>query len=53
MKAGTHLDPKDKKGDEPKVDAKPNDMFGGDYKKDRGAETPKVAAPKADVKSII
>jgi len=53
MKAGTHLDPKAKKGDEPKVDAKPNDMFGGDYKKDRGAETPKVAAPKADVKSII
>jgi hypothetical protein len=53
MKAGTHLDPKDKKGGEPKADAKPNDMFGGDYKKDRGAETPKVAAPKADVKSII
>jgi hypothetical protein len=36
MKAGTHLDPKDKKGDEPKADAKPNDMFGGDYTKDRG-----------------
>ena len=42
MKAGTHLDPKDKKGDEPKVDAKPNDMFGGDYAKDRGGETAKA-----------
>jgi hypothetical protein len=41
MKAGTHLDPKDKKGDEPKADAKPNDMFGGDYAKDRGGEAPK------------
>ena len=46
MKAGTHLDPKDKKGDEPKVDAKPNDMFGGDYAKDRGGEAPKVNLPK-------
>ena len=58
MKAGTHLDPKAKKGDEPKADAKPNDMFGKDYKKDRGAETPKAdktkaASPNADVKSII
>ena len=44
MKAGTHLDPKDKKGDEPKADAKPNDMFGGDYSKDRGGEAPKAAA---------
>ena len=54
MKAGTHLDPKDKKGDEPKADAKPNDMFGGDYPvgslqyrlqknnpKDRGGDAPK------------
>ena len=40
MKAGTHLDPKDKKGDEPKGDAKPNDMFGGDYTKDRGGDLP-------------
>ena len=40
MKAGTHLDPKAKKDDAPKVDAKPNDMFGGDYAKDRGAEAP-------------
>lgn len=36
LKAGSHTDPKDKKGGEPKVDAKPNDMFGGDYAKDRG-----------------
>jgi len=40
MKAGTHLDPKAKKDDTPKVDAKPNDMFGGDYAKDRGTEAP-------------
>ena len=40
MKAGTHLDPKDKKGDEPKGDAKPNDMFGGDYAKDRSGDLP-------------
>jgi len=58
LKAGTHEDPKSKKGDEPKSDAKPNDMFGGDYAKDRGGEAPasdtlKAAAPKADVKSIV
>ena len=41
MKAGTHSDPKDKKGGEPKADAKPNDMFGGDYAKDRGGDAPK------------
>jgi hypothetical protein len=41
MKAGTHEDPKAKKGGQPKADAKPNNMFGTDYKKDRGAETPK------------
>ena len=41
MKAGTHEDPKAKKGGQPKADAKPNDMFGGDYKKDRGGEAPK------------
>jgi hypothetical protein len=41
MKAGTHLDPKDKKGDEPKADAKPNDMFAGDYAKDRGGDASK------------
>lgn len=44
MKAGTHEDPKAKKGGQPKADAKPNSMFGADYKKDRGAE----AAPKDD-----
>jgi hypothetical protein len=49
LQAGSHIDPsRDKKGAEPKADAKPNDMFGGDYAKDRGTE-----APKADVKSII
>jgi hypothetical protein len=41
LKAGSHLDPKDKKGGQPKADAKPNSMFGADYKKDRGAETSK------------
>jgi hypothetical protein len=61
MKAGTHLDPKDKKGDEPKADAKPNDMFGGDYPvgslqyrlqknnpKDRGGDTKIQAFKSAD-----
>ena len=42
LKAGSHTEPKDKKGSEPKVDAKPNDMFGGDYAKDRGIEVPKA-----------
>ena len=42
MKAGTHEDPKAKKGGEPKAAAKPNSMFGADYKKDRGAEAPKT-----------
>ena len=41
IKAGSHEDPKAKKGDEPKADAKPNNMFGGDYAKDRGGEAPK------------
>ena len=41
MKAGTHEDPKAKKGETPKAAAKPNSMFGADYKKDRGAESPK------------
>jgi hypothetical protein len=44
MKAGTHEDPKAKKGAQPKADAKPNNMFGKDYNKDRGAK----AAPKDD-----
>jgi hypothetical protein len=41
IKAGTHEDPKAKKGAQPKADAKPNNMFGKDYSKDRGAETSK------------
>jgi hypothetical protein len=40
LKAGSHEDPKAKKDDEPKASAKPNDMFGGDYAKDRGGEDP-------------
>jgi hypothetical protein len=36
IKAGSHEDPKADKGGEPKAAAKPNDMFGGDYAKDRG-----------------
>lgn len=39
LKAGTHEDPKAKKGEQPKGNVKPNDMFGGDYSKDRGGET--------------
>lgn len=41
MKAGTHEDPKAKKGGQPKANAKPNSMFGTDYKKDRGGEASK------------
>ena len=41
IKAGTHEDPKAKKGDAPKASVKPNDMFGGDYSKDRGGEKSK------------
>jgi hypothetical protein len=39
IKAGSHEDPKAKKGEEPKAAAKSNSMFGGDYAKDRGAKT--------------
>ena len=39
VKAGSHLEPKSKKGGQPKADAKPNDMFGADYAKDRGGKT--------------
>jgi hypothetical protein len=50
IKAGSHEDPKAGKGKTAKASAKPNDMFGGDYAKDRGGE------PKSDgmetVKSI-
>jgi len=48
LKAGSHEDPKAEKDKGSKVSTKPNDMFGGDYAKDRGGE-----APKADVKSIV
>ena len=51
LKAGTHEDPKAKKGGEPKSAAKPNDMFGGDYAKDRGDKAPK-ADPMATVNSL-
>jgi hypothetical protein len=40
LQAGSHLDPKAKKGGTAKAATKPNDMFGGDYAKDRGGETP-------------
>jgi hypothetical protein len=42
LKAGTHEDPNAQKGGQAKVDAKPNDMFGGDYAKDRSGEAPKA-----------
>jgi len=42
IKAGSHEDPKAKKGDSSKAATKPNDMFGGDYTKDRGGKTPKA-----------
>jgi hypothetical protein len=41
IKAGSHEDPKAEKGGASKGVVKPNDMFGGDYKKDRGGEAPK------------
>jgi hypothetical protein len=50
LKAGTHEDPKAQKGGASKGAPKPNDMFGGDYSKDRGGE-PKVDS-MATVKSI-
>jgi len=57
LKAGTHEDPKAQKDKGTTSSVKSNDMFGGDYAKDRGGEAPKAdtakAAPKADVKSII
>ena len=43
LKAGTHEDPKAKKGEQPKGNAKPNDMFGGDYSKDRGGKADSMA----------
>jgi hypothetical protein len=40
IKAGSHEDPKAGKDKGSKAAAKPNDMFGGDYAKDRGGKTP-------------
>jgi hypothetical protein len=40
LKAGSHEDPKAGKGKTAKAAAKPNDMFGGDYAKDRGGKVP-------------
>ena len=45
IKAGSHEDPKAQKGGQSKAAAKPNDMFGGDYSKDRGGEAPKADTP--------
>jgi len=42
LKAGTHEDPNAQKGGASKGATKPNDMFGGDYSKDRGGEAPKA-----------
>jgi hypothetical protein len=42
IKAGSHEDPKADKGGQSKGAVTPNDMFGGDYAKDRGSEAPKV-----------
>jgi hypothetical protein len=42
LKAGTHEDPKAEKDKAPKASTKSNDMFGGDYAKDRGGDAPKV-----------
>ena len=47
LKAGSHEDPKAGKGKTAKVSTKPNDMFGGDYAKDRGGE------PKADAMATV
>lgn len=41
-----------KNSSEPTVNTKPNDMFGGDYAKDRGGEAPK-AEPKVRPQSKI
>jgi hypothetical protein len=56
IKAGSHEDPKAGKGKTAKAAAKPNDMFGGDYAKDRGGETPTVepdANPQYKVQDLV
>ena len=50
LKAGTHEDPNAQKGGQAKVDAKPHDMFGGDYAKDRGGKTPTSNTAHVSVK---
>jgi hypothetical protein len=49
LKAGSHEDPKAGKGKTAKAAAKPNDMFGGDYAKDRGDNTPTSNATHVSV----
>jgi hypothetical protein len=52
LKAGSHLDPKAEKGGKSKADVKPNDMFGGDYSKDRsGMETVNTIASKTGLRT--
>lgn len=53
LKAGTHEDPKAEKDKTPKASAKPNDMFGGDYAKDRGGEAPNQPSAKLTPDSKI
>jgi hypothetical protein len=53
LKAGTHEDPNAEKGGASKAPAKPNDMFGGDYAKDRGAEVPNQPSTKLTPDSKI
>ena len=53
LKAGTHEDPKAQKGGASKGAAKPNDMFGGDYSKDRGGEAPNQPSTKLTPDSKI
>jgi hypothetical protein len=56
LKAGSHEDPKAGKGKTAKAATKPNDMFGGDYAKDRGGETPTVepdAKPQYKVQDLV
>ena len=52
LKAGSHLDPKAEKGNASNADTKPNDMFGGDYSKDRsGMETVNTIASKTGLRT--
>jgi hypothetical protein len=56
IKAGSHEDPKADKGGEPNAATNPNDMFGGDYAKDRGGETPTIepeVKPQYKVQDLV